>query len=39
MTTLAVILLMIGSLLIWAGITNNSIIDLMSGVLGGKSKK
>lgn len=39
MTTLAVLLLMLGGLLVWAGITNNSVIGLMGNLLGGSGKK
>lgn len=39
MKTLAVLLLMLGGLLIWAGITNNSITSLMGNLLTSPSKK
>lgn len=39
MRTLAILLLMIGSLFIWAGITNNSITGLMGNLLTSKKKK
>lgn len=39
MRTLAVLLLMIGGLLIWAGVTNNSVTGLMGNLLTAPSKK
>lgn len=38
MSTLAVILIMVGGLFIWAGLSDNSIIGLLGGVFGSKSK-
>jgi len=39
MNLLALLLLMFGALLIWAGITDNSVIDLLGSVFNRQAKK
>ena len=34
MNTLGLVLIMAGALLVWAGLTDNSIVELLKGVLG-----
>jgi len=38
MNTLGIVLIMGGALLIWAGLTDNSIIELLKGITGNSSK-
>ncbi len=38
MNTLGIVLIMGGALLIWAGLTDNSIIELLKGITGNGSK-
>lgn len=34
MNTFGLVLIMVGGLLVWAGLTDNSIVELMKGIVG-----